>query len=210
MLRGSDGFAEFCRRLRQRNLRATFYEVFAARILSEAQYKIHAQPETYTKGQDYDFCALKDGQQINIEVTTLAEKQFSSKTIPNSLHKKQKQLPKDLPAIIFVGLPTQWIAEPQDWDTYLMQVSHDFFRGSQRINAVVFIEERFLQIGIFGSIFLMIQKPYVHPQPRTKIEDMSFLTMNSIQIRLVRDSEFFRWIDHVVPKTETANEPRTK
>lgn len=196
LLRHSDGFLEFCRRLRQRDLRVAYYEAFAARLFWEAQYEIHTRPETMVKGEDYDFAATKNGEQVNVEVTTLAEKQFSQRTIPNSLIQKRKQLPNTAPAIIFVVLPTLWVSEPRDWDSYLMKVSNDFFKGSMRINAIVFLGEQFFPGGV-----VIIKKPYYNPKARIKARDIDFLVNDrSFSFDESQSSEFFRWVDYIVPK----------
>jgi hypothetical protein len=191
LLRHSDGFAEFCRRLGYRDIRAAFYEAFSARLFLEAQYEIHARPETYVKGEDYDFSATKNGERINVEVTTLAAKQFSPKTIPNSLGQKHKQVPNTAPAIVFVGLPPQWVIESRDWESYLTKVTRDFFRQTKKINAVVFMGENFFIGGV-----AIIKKPYPNHEARNKMENMDFLFSDREESR---NSEFFRWIDYIVP-----------
>jgi hypothetical protein len=205
LLRASDGFDEFCWRLRERDLRAAFYEAFAARLFFDAQFQIHARPETYIKGDDFDFWATKGQQRVNVEVTTLAEKRFSQKTIPNSLNKKRQQLPDTAPAVIVVGLPNQWMAEKRDWNSYLLQVSNNFFRGSKKINAIVFLQEQFYTTPTGFSALFVIQLPCRHPQPRMEITDISFLAAKHSEIRLLRDSEFFRWINYIVPLPEKAD-----
>jgi hypothetical protein len=130
----------------------------------------------YIKGQDYDFSAVRDDEQVNVEVTTLAEKEFNPKTIPSSLSKKCKQVPNTSPAIIFVALPVRWASERRDWDFYLMKVACDFFRWTRRINAVVFIGERYFDADKPGTGgFALINKTYANPNPRIPMQNMNFL-----------------------------------
>ena len=166
---------------------------------------IRDSPETYVKGQDFDFYVVKDGDRLNVEVTALEAKKFSAKTIPNSLNQKRKQLPDTAPAIVFVGIPNEWTNELHDWDAYLSKVTSDFFRGSQRVNTVIFLAEQIFPIPGIGIVLLMAQKSYIHPRPRMRTNDMGFLPPQTSELRLARDSEFFRWIDYIVPPMESSD-----
>jgi hypothetical protein len=144
LLRRCKGFSEFCRRLRERaqDFRATFNELYTARLFFNAGFEIVARPETYVKTQDYDFSAIRNSEQVNVEVTTLREKKFHHNTIPNSLNQKRKQLPDTHPAVVAVGLPLSWVNEPRDWNFYLMKTAYDFFSRTRRVTAVLFMGER--------------------------------------------------------------------
>jgi hypothetical protein len=91
-MRSSLGFSEFCRRLKGRDLRATFYELWPAKMLLRAGFTILAKAETGIKGQDFDFSAIRELDTINVEVTALTAKTFSVNTILNALNQKRKQL----------------------------------------------------------------------------------------------------------------------
>jgi hypothetical protein len=200
LLRKSDGFNEFCRRLRRRDLRATFYETLAARLFFDARYQVHSRPEQYIKGEDYDFWTIKDGSRINVEVTTLAEQAFYAKTIRNSLNQKRKQLPNTAAAVIIIVLPNQWAENHPNanWDAYLLHLSSDFFRTSKRISTIIFLQEQFVQM-VHGIGIALVSYHYVHPSPRFPIKDRAFIPI-SHDLRLVSDSEFFRWVDSIVPR----------
>jgi hypothetical protein len=225
-LRRMNGFSEFCRRLSHRDVRSTLYEILAARLCASGGYTIIARPETYVKGQDYDFSAIRDGEQINIEVTTLAEKEFFPKTITNSLNHKRKQVPPTSPAIIFISLPMQWMSIKMEWDFYLMQTCFGFFCQSKRINAVVFFGERYFESDSPGKGgFLITKRTYTNQNARIKMKNMDFLfrrecvapiieqlgagkigTITSDQMERVADhlmtGDFYRWVDYLVPKME--------
>jgi hypothetical protein len=225
------GFPEFCRRLKDRDLRSAFFELYAAKFMFQGGYEIEARPETYVKQQDFDFQAIKGSEQINVEVTALAEKTATRKTIVNALNQKRKQIPDSAPAIIFVILPEEMTELQMDWDNFLSEITKEFFygtkqsMGTRRINAAVFVGERHRQTkNSDKGAFAFIHKSYFNSEARHQINDMNALfgwsiksdvldkVMNeSTQIEMaeiesetekLRNSEFYRWVDYLMPKPE--------
>src|SRR5260370_32948508 len=90
LMRSAPGFAEFCRRLSGRDLRSTYFEIYAARMFFEGGYEVGARPEVGVRGDDCDFDASQDGETVNVEVTALTPGQFSVKNIENALQHKRK------------------------------------------------------------------------------------------------------------------------
>jgi hypothetical protein len=68
LMRSSPGFAEFCRRMRGRDLRSTYFEMYAARMFLEGGYEVRAKPEVGVRREDFDFQAIADGETVNVEV----------------------------------------------------------------------------------------------------------------------------------------------
>lgn len=85
-LRKSVGFSEFCRRLKDRDLRSTFYELFAANIMQIGGFEINARPEVQILGKDFDFDASRGSDLVSVEVTALTSTNFSLNTVRNALN----------------------------------------------------------------------------------------------------------------------------
>lgn len=157
LMRSAPGFSEFCRRLQGRDLRSTYFEIYAARMFFEGGYEVRAKPEEGIKGEDFDFQAIAEGETINVEVTALTPNEFSPQTVENALRQKRKQLPDVAPAIIFCILPESW-ATTTNLGPILGQLTKRFFESTRRVSAVVFvvgctlISKRTGQSGTYGSI----------------------------------------------------------
>ena len=140
------------------------------------------------KGRIMSSAAVREGEQVNVEVTTLAEKEFNPGTISRSLRTKRRQLPRNAPAVIVVSLPLGWVtATGVDWNFYLMKVTYEFFGRSERsnwpnvINGVVYFLERLVGgpgPGYVGGHVVMT-KVYPNPSAEIKMNKLDFLFNNS-------------------------------
>jgi hypothetical protein len=215
-LRKCSGFAEICKRLRDIDLRAACYEMFAARLVHDAGFEISVKkPDTYIKGQDFDFSATKNGETINAEVTALTAPNFSSETVWNALHHKAGQLPKTEPALIFCAYPEGWHDPKVAPSDVFREPTNKFFRSSRRVNAVVLLNEVHKPVGDgnYGGLFIG-KETIFNESPRLPIS-LDFLLqdppMNEVTCatfekaddlkRLVSarpPSEFRRWVDLTV------------
>ena len=200
LMRSAPGFSEFCRRLSGRDLRSTYFEIYAARMFFEGGYDVGARPEVGVRGKDFDFYASRDGETINVEVTDLTPVEFSSQNVENALHHKRKQLPDTNPAIIFCILPESWSATPMG--VALGTLTKSFFAGTRRVSAVVYVIEQHVEWEKDGKIgHLSIQHLCLqHPNPRMPISSTSFFDdtwdvnpTNPPTMR--RENEFFQWAD---------------
>jgi hypothetical protein len=226
-MRSSAGFAEFCSRLKSRDLRATFYEMLAAKMFLRNGFEVHAKPETMIRGQDFDFSAVRGSDEINVEVTALTAPSFSLKTILNALNHKRKQLAGDKPAVIFCAIPDSWGSSGANLDFSLFYAACKFFATTRRITAIVFSMERHTAIKPDGSagIFNIINKTFSNDRARIKLNDMNFLftgisvsdtamrgfmrpsSLSDNQaavdqiVQDVSNTEFHRWVDSLVPRT---------
>jgi hypothetical protein len=188
VLRRCSGFPELCRRLRKQKgekFRNTFTEVLAARLFFDGGYDISARREISVKTEDCEFTTIRDGERVNVEVTTLAEKEFNPKTIPKSLHKKRKQLPDTAPGVIVVCLPLCWgVTLNMASDAYLGDASRQLFEETNRpsiVNAVVFFGERLAGSpgpGYAGA-YAIISKVFENPSATIKILNMDFLNKST-------------------------------
>jgi hypothetical protein len=226
-MRHCKGFSEFCRRLKSRNLRATFFELLAAKKFMRAGFEICAKAETGVRGEDFDFWAIRDSEWINVEVTALEANQYALKTILNALEQKRKQLPKYGASVIFCAIPEQWDDGSIDLNFATMFAAFKFFARKARVNAIVFSIERHRNIEPDGSkgAFMLLERTYAHSSPRTPLKNIDFLfqglPISDVLKAALREpeklanspdkvdalaaesqtTEFFKWVDHLVPRT---------
>jgi len=216
LLRSSPGFSELRKRLEERELRPSFFEMLAAKQFLKAGFEIDARYPTGIRGQDFDFVATRDNEVVNVEVTALRADEFSVKTMLNALLHKRKQLPDDAPAVIYCAIPEEWLAQPVNWDEVLEEIAGRFLRGTRRVNAVVFWAEQHIDFnhGVPGGALVLIRKPYLNENPRYP-SNLSFLfdgkRSEPVHEAIATgtgfdqletdsyESEFFRWIDHLLP-----------
>jgi len=201
--------------------------LLAAKLFLRGGFEIHAKAETGIKGQDFDFSAWRNGDEINAEVTVLTAKQFYLKTILNALNQNRKQLPDNRPSVIFCTLPEEWDKCKVNLNFAVMMAAFQFFSTTRRVNAIVFSMERHQNITPDGSkgVFSLILKPFMNPRARFRLKDEKFLfdgiplsyaarkafkrpqslaeTPEKVDVIAdeFRISDFFRWVDHLVPRS---------
>jgi hypothetical protein len=206
LMRLSPGFSEFCRRMRDRDLRSTYFEMYAARMFLEGGYEVRAKPEAGVRGEDFDFQAIADGETVNVEVTALTAKNFSSQTVENALNQKRKQLPNTDASVIFCMLPESW-ATTEGLGPILGELTMQFFDNTRRVSAVVFVVET--HVGAHDAPIANYWIHHVcfrHPNPRRPIRSLAFFTNDAWKPSNVtplgsptmrRESEFFQWVDSI-------------
>lgn len=218
MLRSTKAFPEICRRL-QIDIRSAFYEMLAARSFFEAGFDIDMRREIGTKGEDFDFFGIRDGERINGEATALAAKQFSTNTMLNALNRKRRQLPKTHPNIVYCLVPQAWGGRPTKAE--LDHVVAEFFRGTGRVNAIVFqFEMSAAWPSGAGSLAFGVLR-YVNNKARWPIRDLAVFDVPGTEftprmraalagtgpiapLKSLRDrNEFFQWVDALVPTSST-------
>jgi hypothetical protein len=212
-LRVIEGFDIFCKRLRDQEAQASFYEGFSARMFLELGYRIKVRPSTGIKGEDFDFIASKGDLTVNGEVTTLQGDSYSSETVLNALEKKRKQLPKEEPGVIFIVVPESWY-EP-GWrpvSEALREDAAEFCGKTRRINAIIVVSEEHETFGMEARGWLGFRfDPILHADPRNPVAELDdffhkldgggkvkpeaqrLAEMESI--RTDQNSEFFLWAE---------------
>jgi hypothetical protein len=193
--------------------------MLAAKQFLKAGFEISARREIGRLGEDFDFAATRADETVNVEVTALTAEEPSEATIWNALNWKRRQLPKVAPAILYCVIPERWSRAPINWDEYLQRIAIRFLRGTKTINVVIFWMEQHINLGAPpGAALLLIRKPYVNKTPRHPIRDIGFIFsgqrsevgrkaiatgvgLESLE-KASYDSEFFRWVDHLVPPKE--------
>lgn len=209
VLRREPGFREICRRLSTReDLRSAAFEAFAAQLFSERGLAVLARPETGLLGQDFDFAAIIDGVEINVEATALRVPSFNAGTIKSALSRKRSQVPADKPAVIVCFVPGTWRQEAGELDGVLTPIASTFLRRTKWINHLIFCEDLMFPFEAGGSASFHIigfrNRTVRFPSPRLDELMMSQL-WNDKQVAdfLSEDtpagfsgsSELFDWID---------------
>lgn len=213
LMRSSPGFLELCRRMRGRDLRSTYYEMYAARMFLEGGYEVRAKPEVGIRREDFDFQAITKAETVNVEVTALTAENFSAQTVENALNHKRKQLPDTDASVIFCVLPESW-ATTENLGPTLGELTGRFFGRTRRVTAVVFVVEMYITgsdepVGSFWIHHACL----LHPNPRRPIKSVAFIAndawnptnvtpLGSSTMR--RESEFFRWVDSIFSMRDKA------
>jgi hypothetical protein len=221
LLRSCDGFGEICERLKeQRDFRSAFYETRATRKFLDAGFKIHVRSEMHKLGEDFDFVASQREVRINVEVTALAEKDFHETTALNALRRKREQLATDRPAVIFCLLPSAWENIGMDINEWMAKLAARFLAGTHRVNVLVFQIERRIDANSDRTIggMVTISKSFFNHDPRhsadlgflfedgmpeeereAMMNDMGNLALANDLAKRLRTSEFYQWVDYLVP-----------
>jgi len=214
-LRSCVGFSEFCKRLGQREFRATFYELYCAKLLLREGFEIFGRPIFGSRGEDFDFHAIRDGQQVNVEVTCLTRDDYSEKTLINALNTKRKQVPKDNPSLVFCVLPDSWSKNPSVWQWQVAAICSKFLRNStRRVSAIMLLLGYDLgpnERGGGGG-YVLYSQGILHQNPYFKIKNDDFVVgprdmpwpprrevLASLPNRYQEESEFYRWVDCLLP-----------
>jgi hypothetical protein len=223
MLRNCSAFEEICARLKERDLRSSYYEMLVAKMFIRVGFDVLMRKESEPgivkkKGEEFDFTAVRGRTSIAVEVTALKEKEFYEKTAANALHHKRTQLPKDKPTIIFCVLPPHWENLGFNLNEWTANVANEFFlSGSRRVNKLVFYIERHIDRSSsgHGGGFITVALGYDHPNPyfsynfdpivelrgRSEITALqmgeAFENPESMAaiLKITRAGEFFEWVD---------------
>lgn len=216
LMRGQSGFVTLCERLRQRDFRATYFEMLAAKQFLRAGYEIVFRSEIRALGHDFDFSAQCNGEIVNVEVKALTAPAYSPATVINALGRARKQLPGNAPSVIYCALNDQWAGrESADWNFRLMALGNQFLRGTRRVNAVVFWIEQSVDIPSMpgGGVLAYVSNFCFNVNPYFPIGNLGFIAGGKWgnaaklaalsegeldkEIAAANNSEFFRWVDHL-------------
>jgi hypothetical protein len=230
-LRKAEGFDHLCRRFAERNLRSTYFEASVARTFSRGGLAPCFRAEIGEKKKDFDFVAVRGGEAVNVEVTALTAPRFSTNTINNALNEKRKQLPPCNASVIVCVIPEAWAHQGVDLNAEIGRAARRFFGGSERVNVLMFAQERHVSFVSDGSrgMFGLIHQAFRHLAPRQTTTLLDFLFSSSpiyeaklfayievlaamgeqAQLEWVmegmRTSEFYAWVDSIHPKPGAGN-----
>jgi hypothetical protein len=175
-LRASVGHDSMVRRLRERDVKACYFEATTAAQFIDDGFSVAITNEVGVRGADFDFSAICGCQNIAVEVAARDDGQLSVQTIANTLKGKRSQFPKDRPGILVIVLPDEWAQNTAVAEQILTNTTRQFLaRDTQRINAVAYVWSRTILLPQ-GRVIADAIRPYFNPNPRHPIADMGFLT----------------------------------
>jgi hypothetical protein len=147
-LQNIEGFDSCVARLKGSDVEATLAELDVARMLYINDQRFWFVERQNKAGSDFDFRVIYPGGQVacieaKCNLETVA---FNPATIRNALQKARTQLPQNEPGIIFVKLPSQWIAAPE-FARQTTEIANAFLRGTGRVVSVKYYVAHFLFTG---------------------------------------------------------------
>lgn len=165
-LRNEPGFNEICRRMTTRELGQVHSEVSAAAMLKCHDFTIYARRELSVQGEDFDFTIKGHGVEANVEVWASSQSKFDANALRRRLGDKRKQLPTDKPAILVCLFPEVWFDQIERLYDQFDALTERFFKGTSRINAVLFAHEEFATPTTIGGMLLLNGYAIPHDNPR--------------------------------------------
>jgi hypothetical protein len=201
-----------------------FFEAHGARLFFDAGFHIDAKQETGTKGEDFDFIAIRDGDRFNVEVTVVRFDQFRRRKVFRRLYREIGQVSEDGSSAIVCVRPESWFNGVTDLNFHFMSIAFEFFARVPRANAVIFLGERHVDLsGGIGARGALVFPLAIHanPQPTYPAPSINFLFEGNRRRNLpprrgmnrfiafdrlaeeLRSNEFYRWVDHLISEAES-------
>jgi hypothetical protein len=133
------GFDESITRMRDGDIEGTYAELDFGRMLYLNNVPFRFVVPQGTTGFDYDIeVEYPNGVIASADAKCKIEgTDFSANTIENTLKKARKQLPDDVPGIVFVKVPPRWIAD-EKCIAATLEVARSFLRTTRRVVSVKF------------------------------------------------------------------------
>jgi hypothetical protein len=153
-LRSEPGFSALCCDLRHAPLSETLFELTAAVMFARAGFHIHARPNEPMSRYEYSLRASREGAAVNVATVALHGPRFRRAEMLETLWRKRKRLPDDLPAVLFCLHPSTWRRDAWDLDFELRAIARWVLREAKRINYLLFAEEHFTPVEGGGIISL--------------------------------------------------------
>jgi hypothetical protein len=136
-----------------KQIETTIAELDVARMLYINDHYFWFNPPGGVEGSDFDFLLMyPNGMLAAIEAKCNIESEtFNPATIRNALLKAKKQLPTNIPGIIFVKIHGKVFAQP-DFQKDSQRVAIAFLRNTERVASVKFYCEQITYVnGIIGQ-----------------------------------------------------------
>lgn len=162
---GVEGFDAVKDRFLSRPTKPCFIETEIASLLVCNGFRLKIIKETGVRGEDFDMLAMKDSDEVSVEVTSKVEGPLTVQTISNTLHAKRDQVPPGRPAVLYIHVPAEWTRD----QTVALPVFTDavvgFLKRSKRFNAIGFVSEEVIPFG-GGGFPSMSMRVCFNEQPR--------------------------------------------
>ena len=120
------------------DIEGTYAELDLGRMLYQSDLSFRFVTRSGKKGDDFDIEILfSDGVTVCADAKCKIETtEFSEQTVLNSLRHARGQFPKDKPSIVFVKMPSRWIADNSNMKEMLTKIATVFLRGTGRVVSV--------------------------------------------------------------------------
>ena len=170
------GFHDWVIGLRSRDLTAAVAEIEVAKQLIKSGMQVRFMTPHGEKGSDYELdVELPSGDLASCEVKSKHIKTpLSERTVFKSIKKAARQTPPTRPAIIFLRLPEHWISDGQ-LNNAVEAAVDQLFHNYQRVIAVVFFWEEWLEITTGPLAHVWKFREYVNEKSRFYSEENGFL-----------------------------------
>ena len=145
-LKNVKNFPAFLRELRTRDAEGAELELIIARRIYEKNNLVEFKIPNGPQGENFDLIARKEDAQIAVEIKHILDRKqdFEPKKFKNMLNDKRKQLPRNMPGVIFVKIPDRWAFQPEAKENYSNAID-EFFWGTKRINCVTLVWDEWLE-----------------------------------------------------------------
>jgi hypothetical protein len=169
-LQSVSGFYECVDRLKRGDIEGTVAELDLGRMLFIHKVRFRYVVPILKKGADYDVeIEFPNGIVACADAKCKIEgREFSARTLENTLQHARKQLPTDRPGIIFIKHPQEWHDLP-DFPEQAQTIATNFLRKTRRIVSVKY----YVQPILFTDGFLIHRHGYKeYSNPTTRFGDM--------------------------------------
>jgi len=160
------------------DVQPTFVEIEVASFLVRNGAEVRVIEESGIRGQDFDFLAISDGMEVSVEVTSLRHRPLTVQTISNKFKEKRSQVPDGRPAVLYMGIPAEWMVDSATAYSVFTEAATRFMRGSHRYNAFTLLWEAEVLSGTRPATRLTTQSCY-HNNPRHRLSGGTVFDMQS-------------------------------
>lgn len=169
------GFDALCERFKRPDTKAHYFEAYVAANLIENGVGVEVQKEKGKLKDDFEFVGSWGADKIAIEVTAKQDNAaFSQDAVRSTLKRKMRQLPKDMPCILYVVVPESWGPDTPEMDAQYVEPVADIFRNYTRLNAVVWVWTSTADHGE-GRFEIEVARPFRSKECRHQIANLGFL-----------------------------------
>ena len=175
-LQSNTGFCNVIKRIRTDSLEPEMAALLIAKLLFVNGHSFRFVEPVGQARQDYDLEITLNSVRIACEVKCKLEATAKSyETVLGTLKKAAiKQLPVNMPSIIFVHLPSNW-TDNLSWVELLDRAAIELFRVQKRVNGVFAISYQRFYGDSTDSTTVRFSKAFIHPAPRNLAPDLDRL-----------------------------------
>lgn len=173
----SEGIKEKTQQLTQDgDVESALAELEGTQLLFASGKKVRFIIPSNTKGNDYDTeTYLNDGTPVACEMKCKFEKtSFSQKTVEETIKEASRQLPKNIPSLVFIKVPEQWTIS-EDFEIILSSSAQKAFERTKTVAVVVFHWEVWKPLNPKGALQSFNYKVEANSQARIQNDELKFL-----------------------------------